>query len=172
MSLRKEFADIAIKEVGVMEVSTNRSPRILEYRATTTLGVAGVPDQVWAWCSAFVCWVQKEFMATHMKELLGQRLRSAKADDWEHWKFPGLSQRGNLTLAKMGDIVTFQFNKDLTKATHVGIVVEDQKTIYSNIVTIEGNTSPGTAQRDGKRDGVYKMSRSPRLVRKYISWLP
>ena len=173
MRLREKFVALAHKECGQMEVTENRSPRILEYRASTTLGVGGVSDKGWAWCSAFVCWVQLQFMREHMATMLDKRCRSAAAHDWELWKFPGLViSDPKKVLAKPGDIVTFEFNGNLARADHVGIVMFGQKSLLEPIVTIEGNTHVGSTSRDGGNDGVFRMSRSPKLVRKIISWLP
>ena len=173
MSLREKFLAKAQAEIGQMEVTENRSPRIVQYRSATTLGVAGVADKGWAWCSAFVCWVQLEFMKEQMAAMLDRRMKSAAAHDWELWKFPGLTVSDpKTTLAKPGDIVTFEFNGDTKRADHVGIVLFGQKSLAEPIITIEGNTHVGSTKRDGGNDGIFRMSRSPRLVRKIISWLP
>jgi hypothetical protein len=51
-------------------------------------------------------------------------------------------------------------------------VLYGQKNLAEPIITIEGNTHVGSTKRDGGNDGVFRMSRSPKLVRKIISWLP
>lgn len=166
------FVDIALRELHVREVTPNASPAILNYRDATTLGRNGLPDASWFWCSAFVCWVQREFFKGYAPELLPFAMRSARADDWERWNFPGVQRLPVSRMAKRGDIVTFEFDGDST-AEHVGIVVSNQ-TEASRVETIEGNTFPHQTARDGGKrlDGVYRMQRSTKLVRKLIRWLP
>ena len=173
LSARERFVEIAESQIGVREKTPNRSPEILLYRDATSLGRDGLPDASWYWCSAFVCWAQQQFMQERMPTLLSLRNRSAGAHSWETWKFPGVQVKDpKKHLARAGDIVTFEFDGDAT-AEHVGIVAKDQTAIGADIVTVEGNTRPGTAARDGggATDGVYRMTRKVKLVRKFISWL-
>lgn len=174
MTLRNEFVRIAEAELGVVEKTTNRSARILEYRDATSLGRDGVPDAGWFWCSAFVCWCMREFLAKYQPERLPMRMKSARANDWETWeKYPGVRIMSPInTRARAGDIITFEFDGDVL-AEHVGIVAEDQLSSAAPIHTIEGNTRPGTAMRDGggRTDGVYRMTRPSKLVRKLVRWV-
>lgn len=167
---RLDFVAIALKEVGVVEITPNTAPRILDYRESTTLGVSGVPNASWYWCSAFVCWCMREYLDKHSKRIF-ERMKSARAHDWETWS-GGQKLNPKLVLAKAGDVVTFEFDNDST-AEHVGIVTRDQEKLTDHIHTVEGNTAPGSASRDGGKrlDGVYEMTRSPKLCRKYIRWL-
>jgi len=173
INLRTEFVKIAAAEVGNMEMTPNRSPRILQYRDATALGRNGLADSSWFWCSAYVCWVVREYLTKYSPELLTHRMKSARANDWETWKFPGVRIMNlSESRARAGDIITFEFDGDPT-AEHVGIVAEDQDKSTSNILTIEGNTKPGSMARDGggRTDGVYEMSRAPRLVRKLVRFI-
>ena len=64
-------------------------------------------------------------------------------------------------LAKLGDFVVFDFS-------HIGLVIEDQKSIKSNIVTVEGNTNGAGDRESTTGDGVWKKSRIPSLTKSYI----
>ena len=174
LSLRERFVDLAVGQVGVKEVTPNRSPQILKYRASTTLGVNGVPDKDWAWCSAYCCWVLEQFLTREMPSMLSFRMKSARARDWNTWKYPGVKvSKPTQTLARMGDIITFEFNKQ-PGSDHVGIVRLNQAKLGDPIMTVEGNTAKGSTARDssGNTDGVYAMERKPSLVDNIISFLP
>lgn len=96
------------------------------------------------------------------------RCRDASAFGWEKWaKSWDLKLLPESELARAGDFVVFDFS-------HIGLVIENQKTLKSKIKTIEGNTDkPGSIrkasdvhQRDG--DGVWEKERSPQLTKSYI----
>ena len=169
---RLDFVQIAVKEIGVKELTPNSSPRILEYRDATSLGRGGVGDASWYWCSAFVCWCMREYLDNFSSNIFS-RMRSARADDWERWGGAGVKKLDPKTnFARAGDVVTFEFDGDAT-AEHVGIVASDQVNLKDPIITIEGNTRPGATARDGgkRTDGVYRMERKVSLCRAYIRWL-
>ena len=70
-----EYVDVALREVGVKEVSgPEAEARILEYHSTCSLHAKS--DEV-AWCSAFVNWV--------MAQVGGARTKSAAALSWLKW---------------------------------------------------------------------------------------
>lgn len=163
---------IAEKEVGVRETvgENNTGERITLYQEATWL----LPGP-WSWCAAFTCWVLREWVHTpHVKEVLQLtsynacekwRCKDARAFGWEEWAVKRkLRVLPETQLAKKGDIVVFDFS-------HIGIVIEDQKSIKTSIKTIEGNTN-GAGERDSvKGDGVWKKSRAPSLTKSYIRLL-
>jgi hypothetical protein len=64
-------------------------------------------------------------------------------------------------LARAGDFVVFDFS-------HIGLVVEDQKSIVEKLSTIEGNTN-GKGDRDSTSgDGVWAKQRERTLAKSYI----
>ena len=59
--LVSEIVRIAKAEVGTREVgNTNCGIRVNEYKAATWLN----PKKGWPWCAAFVCWVNREALAS------------------------------------------------------------------------------------------------------------
>lgn len=73
----------------------------------------------------------------------------------------GFTVLGEDKLAKAGDFVTFDFS-------HIGLVVEDQSSLTTEIQTIEGNTSIKGGRDSESGDGVWRMKRAPKLTRAYI----
>jgi hypothetical protein len=159
---------IAGLEVGVTESGgNNKGERIRVYQSATWL-----KPGAWPWCAAFVCWCLSEWVKNNVvreyldifdsTEANGWRCRDASAFGFIKWaEKRGVLITDEKELAKAGDLVVYDFS-------HIGIVYEDQVNLTDKIKVIEGNTSPKTTQRDGLNDGVYKMERSPKLVRAYI----
>lgn len=159
------LVDIAKCQTSVREEGgNNKGVDIVKYQERTWLKPGS-----WAWCAAFMCyvldiWIHNkdvlEFMKIQQPE--NWRCKDASAFGWIKWaKQRKIYVTDERELAKKGDIVVFDFS-------HIGIVIEDQKSLTSSIITIEGNTEPNTVQRDGNSDGVYQMKRSPKLVKAYI----
>ena len=166
------LVDIAVKEVGTIEDPghNNAGKDIVEYQEATWL----VPGP-WAWCAAFTCWVLKEWVHTpHVKLMLNLttfddaekwRCKDARAFGWEEWaKKRNLQVFPETALAKKGDIVVFDFS-------HIGIVIEDQKTTKTSIKTVEGNTNGAGTRDSNKGDGVWRKTRVPSLTKSYIRLL-
>lgn len=165
--MHAELIRIARAEVGVREDAgmNNQGAQIRLYQSA----VKGLDPGPWAWCAAFTSWVLREWLLTpEGRAYLGThkpaewRCATARAFDWEKWATAkGLVLLPESQLAKAGDFVTFDFS-------HIGIVVEDQPTIRTPIVTVEGNTN-GKGERDSTSgDGVWLKNRAPGLVRRYI----
>ena len=164
----QKLIDIASLEVGTREEGgNNKGLRIHEYQKATWL-----PPGAWPWCAAYVAHVVQRWLGNNLvRETLGLktieeaenwRCRDASAFGWIAWaKKRGLCITDEKELAKRGDLVVFDFS-------HIGIVEFDQVKLGDKIQTIEGNTAPKTTQRDGNNDGVYRMQRSPSLVKAYI----
>lgn len=90
------------------------------------------------------------------------RCQDASAFGWKEWaKKYNITMLPETQLAKAGDFVVFDFS-------HIGLVVDDQISLHSKIITIEGNTNKrGDRDSDGK-DGVWKKERDPNLTQSYI----
>lgn len=159
---------IAQGEVGTREGPINNTgTHIVEYQGATWLAPGA-----WPWCAAFTSWVMREWLENDevRKALnLGSfsqaekwRCRDASAFGWEKWaKQRGLQLLPETELARAGDFVVFDFS-------HIGLVIEDQKSISDKIKTIEGNTNgKGTADSESG-DGVWQKDRVPSLVKSYV----
>jgi len=165
---------IAQKEVGTREgAANNTGTRVVEYQGATWLAPGP-----WPWCAAFCSWVMREmledpavrdYLASYFKrpsltfgEADKYRCKDARAYGWETWaKQYGFAVLGEDKLAKAGDFVTFDFS-------HIGLVVEDQSSLTTEIQTIEGNTSMKGGRDSESGDGVWRMKRAPKLTRAYI----
>ena len=90
------------------------------------------------------------------------RCRDASAFGWEKWaRQRNISVLPETEKARAGDFVVFDFS-------HIGLVIENQVSINSKIVTIEGNTN-GRGERDSDAgDGVWEKQRMPSLTKSYI----
>lgn len=159
---------IAEKEVGVRETTgyNNIGPRIQQYQEATWL-----KPGAWPWCAAFTCWVLREWvllpevletLSLTPKTARSWLCKDASAFGWQKWaNLHGLTVLPETAIAKKGDFVIFDFS-------HIGIVIADQKSVKSNIMTIEGNTN-GKGDRDSESgDGVWKKSRPASLTKCYI----
>lgn len=152
------LAKFAEGEVGVMEASKNNTGADLEkYKKATWL-----KPGAWAWCAAFVCWCYQEALKTRPVSGV-KRPRTAGAWDFERWarEQKGVKLIKPAGTVKRGDIVVFTFS-------HIGIAVGSEKN--GIVPTVEGNTNTkGTRDGGGRtRDGVYKKSRSKKLIRSVI----
>jgi hypothetical protein len=164
----RKLIDIAGSEVGTREdAANNTGARIVEYQGATWLAPGA-----WPWCAAFTCWLMREWLEDEsVRSILNLanfslaekwRCRDASAFGWEKWarhrkvKILPESER-----ARAGDFVVFDFS-------HMGLVVEDQTSIKTKILTIEGNTN-GKGERDSDcGDGVWKKHRMASLAKSYI----
>ncbi|KQP22748.1 hypothetical protein ASF43_02270 [Pseudorhodoferax sp. Leaf267] len=170
----ERLIDLATREVGTREDSVNNTgARIVEYQGATWL-----QPGAWPWCAAFTCWLMRElleeegareFLSGYLKRppiTLAQaeklRCRDASAFGWEKWaRSHGLPLLGERELARAGDFVVFDFS-------HIGLVIEDQRSPGDPVRTIEGNTN-GKGERDSASgDGVWMKTRDPSLTKSYI----
>ena len=136
----KRLIELASHEVGTHEVGgNNRGPRIEQYQAATWLKPAP-----WPWCSAFLCWILREWLLSSPEacDLLGLdskkkiekwRPRTAGAFDFERWaKEQGVRVIGGRSLA------------------------------------IEGNTNSKGTRDSNTGDGVWRKRRSVSSIRSLI----
>ena len=164
----KILVDLAISQVGVKEGAVNNTgERVEEYQVATWLAPGA-----WPWCAAFTSWLMREWLEhesvwraigfTSFSQADKWRCRDASAFGWEKWaKQKNIKILGENNLAKAGDFVVFDFS-------HIGLVVEDQKSPDQKIVTVEGNTN-GKGERDSvSGDGVWKKTRDPKLTKSYL----
>ena len=166
-----KLADIALAEVGVLEVGGNNcGKRIREYQLATDLRPLGP----WAWCAAFVCWAMEQWL-DDAESRAWLRLKRSTPEDWRPTTAAayGLTTwaktRPNTTRvltendkAMPGDLVTYDFS-------HCGILIEDRG---GSIVVVEGNTN-GKGERDSlSGDGVWRKVRSRQLVRNFVRIRP
>lgn len=159
----EELVKVSKSQIGIKEEGgNNKGPMIVEYQKATWL-----KPGPWPWCAAFVDWVimnaltskdvMKELGLRNVVQVKNWRPRTAAAWDFDKWAAAkGFSILTENDKAKAGDIVTFDFS-------HIGIVIEDQ--IDENIITVEGNTN-GKGERDSTSgDGVWKKTRSKKIIR-------
>lgn len=170
----EKLVTIARTEVGVREgVVNNTGARIVEYQGATWL-----QPGAWPWCAAFTSWVMREliedddvlaYLSTYFKRpglTFAQadklRCRDASAFGWEKWaRQAGFDVLPETNLARAGDFVVFDFS-------HIGLVVEDQRSLGEPVRTIEGNTN-GRGDRDSPSgDGVWAKERAHTLTKSYI----
>ncbi|MBV7544550.1 CHAP domain-containing protein [Acidovorax sp. sic0104] len=164
----RRLISIARSELGTREDAVNNTgARIVEYQGATWLAPGA-----WPWCAAFTAWVMREWLEDEsVRKLLNLdtfslaekwRCRDASAFGWEKWaRQRNISVLPETEKARAGDFVVFDFS-------HIGLVIENQVSINSKIVTIEGNTN-GRGERDSDAgDGVWEKQRMPSLTKSYI----
>lgn len=169
------LVDVAKKYTWVRETKDNNIGKEIQMFQTATW----LQPAAWAWCAAFGCFVLREALQNqeYFKYI---NSRYYNAENYEKWRCKDASAFGwikwakNLQpkhkdriilnetdTAKRNDIVIYDFS-------HFAFVIENQIKPQYTLHTIEGNTNPKTAQRDGTADGVYEMFRKPVLVKNYI----
>lgn len=164
----RRLISIARSELGTREDAVNNTgARIVEYQGATWLAPGA-----WPWCAAFTAWVMREWLEDEsVRKLLNLdtfslaekwRCRDASAFGWEKWaRQRNISVLPETEKARAGDFIVFDFS-------HIGLVIENQVSINSKIVTIEGNTN-GRGERDSDAgDGVWEKQRMPSLTKSYI----
>lgn len=136
-----------VLEVARSQLGTVESPPNSNH---TRYGVAYGMDRV-AWCAIFQWWCFRE---AGEADLIPKTAYTPALASW----FRARGRWG--TTPRVGSLVFFNFPGDgLDRISHVGIVEGINAT--GTIVSLEGNTSPGTSgsQRDG--GGVFRRTRSP-----------
>ncbi len=168
------LVEAAKKYLNIRESKINNiDPAIQELQKSTWLQPAS-----WPWCAALACQILKDALANeeYLKYIQSRyygaempenwRCRDASAFGWIKWALKLKPKHkepiifDERYLMKAGDFVVFDFS-------HIGIGKLDQEA-NRIIATIEGNTQPKSAVRDGLGDGVYEMFRSNTLVKNYI----
>lgn len=175
--MNKILVDIAKLSLNVRESGVNNIATAIQAMQKATWLKPGA----WPWCSAFMCDTLKKALeipeyADYINdryEITGSlenwRCKDASAFGWINWAKKLLVHQKHQDMilfdesktAKLGDLVVYDFS-------HIGIVSENEVPNSGIIYTIEGNTHPHSAQRDGTGDGVYEMKRHDSLVRSYI----
>jgi hypothetical protein len=173
-ALRKELVNIALLDVGKMEITRNRAPFIRDYWPATTYPDGYVDRQ--PYCAAAVCrWVQMwlaipkvavavcEEYGLRPSQLESWRCKSARAFDWIDWakeKKVLVFNDSREHVLHTGDIMVFDMS-------HIGVVKDDNGATL--VYTVEANTG-ATGGRDG--DGVFEKTRQRSLARRFIRILP
>jgi hypothetical protein len=134
--------DIARKEIGVKEKTSNSSPQIDAYNAY--VGFKAVP-----WCASFVSYC------------FGKAGFTEPRTAWS----PGLFPKDRLAKDPVAGMVMGIYFDNLKRVGHCGLV---ERVKGSWISAIEGNTNNG-GERDG--DGVYRKLRHLRTVHCYADWI-
>lgn len=141
----RDVLDAARREIGTVESPPNSN----RTRYGATYGMDGQP-----WCAMFVWWVFRQARALPLIP------KTAYTPSFAQW-FKSRGQWG--TAPRPGAVAFFDFPGDgVNRISHVGLV--EAVNADSSIITIEGNTSPGTggSQRDG--GGVYRRTRRTGIV--------
>lgn len=167
----EKLVAIALSQVGVKEVGgNNNGPQIREYQTATNLKPAS-----WAWCSAFCCWVIREWLKDpEVVEWLNLgsvsiewwRPKTAAAFGFMEWakNRPTTTKiLSNKAKPQAGDFAVFDFS-------HIGIVTK----VLSDgrFQAVEGNTGPAGLRDSESGDGVWLKTRSPSLVRAFVRIQP
>jgi LysM repeat protein len=140
-STAEHLLSIARSQIGYQEKANNWVKYGTEFGANNE-----------AWCQVFVWWVFKHSGAS--SEML-QNSVTRIAYPWfkKHHTMVPVAQ------ARPGDVVWFDFSKELKPVSHVGIV---EKNLGDGVLqTIEGNT---TRNGQGGPEGVYRRRRHSHIV--------
>lgn len=152
-TLPERIVDMAVSQLGTLEQprDSNRGAQVERYQAATTLGGTG-----WPWCVAFTVWVRQRVGALAPSEYRGGyvphlELWARKAGKWR-------------TKPSLGARAIFDWGRD-GLADHVGFVAQ-----VSPLVTIEGNTQPGSRGDQSNGGGVYRRTdRTSNQIRGYVA---
>jgi len=136
MSKIDEVILVAASQVGYKEGKNNASKYGTWY---------GLPNQ--PWCAMFVSWCFSQ--AGALAALPGGKYASCSAMT-DRFKKAGRWY----TNPQIGDCVFFTFG-------HTGIVTG---IVTGGVITIEGNTQPGTGGNQGNGDGVYRRTRTASIA--------
>jgi hypothetical protein len=162
--MTEHLARIANKEVGTRESGNNGGRKVRQYQSATHLK----PAQ-WPWCSAFVCWVVREWL------LMPATLAWLKSPAPETWRPTTARAFGLLHWARLRPTTTILLDPDMPlqagdlivyEFSHCGVLI---RTCDDLLEVAEGNTCP-KGSRDG--DGVYIRQRHRELVRGVVRIQP
>lgn len=135
--------NIARSQLGYREASGNRNKYGRWY------GMNGV-----SWCDIFVSWVGVQANA---RNIVGRAAYTPAHADW----FRQNNRWGHAP--RRGAIVFFNFPHDgVDRIQHIGIVESVRRD--GRVVTIEGNTSPGTGGSQSNGNGVFRRVRGRALI--------
>lgn len=143
--------DIALKQIGVREVTRNQSPEIALFWKDTSY--PGGYDAREPWCAAFVCYCLAEAARQGWRPKVKVLPREAAVRyflDWCRGRY-GVEVWANdgKRLPQPGDLAVF-----LPRLSHIGFV---ERLADRTLFTVEGNTDDG-GSREG--DGVHRRQRA------------
>lgn len=143
--------DIAIKKIGVREVTRNQSPEIAVFWKDTNYPAGFINRE--PWCAAFVCYCLAEAFRQGWRPKVKALPKEAAVRyflDWCRGRY-GVEVWANdgKRLPQPGDLAVF-----LPKLSHIGFV---ERCADRTLFTIEGNTDDG-GSREG--DGVHQRQRA------------
>lgn len=150
---QQKLCSLALDEVGVCESpkNSNLGKRVNEFKAATNLP----PEEPWAWCAAFVCFVVRDAITACGIKLTEGMVRPTTAGAWNFINWSKAQDKRTTTLMapkakdiQAGDIVVFKFS-------HIGIAASD--CVDGVLTTVEGNTDLAGSREGG---GVYRKTRS------------
>jgi cell wall-associated NlpC family hydrolase len=143
------IVDIAKYELNYKETGDNNTKYGVWYKLNNQ-----------PWCATFVSWCFNE--AGLISNIAAQSKKGfASCDAGLKW-FAKKNKVIPIGQAQAGDIVFFQFDKDI-EPDHVGIV-KWNNTALKYLQVIEGNTSSGNVGSQSNGDGVYLRKRSYSLI--------
>lgn len=152
---QEKLCAIALDEVGVHESpkNSNLGPRVNQFKAATNLP----PEEPWAWCAAFVCFVVRDAIAACGIKLTKGFVRPTTAGAWDFINWSKAQDNRTTTLMspkakdiQAGDIIVFNFS-------HIGLAISSCLPGGSgNFSTVEGNTDLSGSREGG---GVYCKNR-------------
>ena len=151
MAKASDVMNIAVREIGVKELPTNRVKYNTEYYGVEVSGNA------YAWCCSFVWWVFKHANASDLFYCGKKTAYCPSVDAW--------GQANNLCVdkrsGKYGDIVLFDW--DGGSADHIGFI--ERNNGDGTYDTIEGNTSISNNSNGGM---VMRRTRSVSCIKRII----
>ena len=149
MATANDVLNVARNEIGYKESSNNNNKYGAEY---------GMNNQ--PWCVMFIWWIFNHAGAGNL--FYGGNKVALCSTLYNHHNSLGQAVGTTGSALRAGDIVFFDFSGRKRDTNHVGIVESVQSS--STIITIEGNTSSGTAGSQANGDGVYRRTRSTRYI--------
>lgn len=144
----------ADSQVGVREAGRNRGRQVERYQEAAGLGTGGG----FAWCASFVYWCMVSAGAP--PDRLPVRGQCAAVRNWVSWA----KGRGRLSHSPVRGSLFFWL--DQHDRGHIGFCLGPS--VFGVFRTIEGNTDGEAGSREG--DGVYKRTRSIRLLKRFPQW--
>jgi hypothetical protein len=155
---RLAFAEVARREMGVVEDGENSGASVRKYQGATDLDPAA-----WRWCAAFVCWCYREAAASLAPGCLPTRPTTALAYGFESWGADHARLFRVPHVIIPGDIVIMKFS-------HVGICSDRLE--WPGVFLIEGNTSLPGSFVEGVCGRYRSLSSVRSIVRLYESTTP
>lgn len=136
------------KRQAELKIHDDGNNRVLYNDAYWGYGTCG-PN--YPWCCAFVWWVFNNTVVdgeSCAKYFYGGNKTAGCTTLMKYYKSKNQFISSGF---KKGDLVFFNWKnpKNFSVAEHIGIVIEDQSSLTSDVITIEGNTSGSGSQANG-----------------------